>query len=485
MTHMNHSLPHFTWRLILMSLVLTYLTSCRLALPDLRDRYAGPKVHRAVIIKDTTTKTFHGEFCDVKMGVVFPYLNFLDEGNAYLRFNVDKPIAQCTSTGYIEILATSVELLPDKLSQLYSPSDMLRAYPQLTKTFNIRKNSWETSALNFIKQAQSLYESDPPPPDVADKAGGDEEPDLLATGRTEFIESSSPVAQVATPEPSPLPPADAPLEVTQTPEPSTTSTTESGWIMENSFEEFEEVSVPEPASTPQTHHEPTQPSSTNTEIADTANRDENPWNFDGFETHYEEHEEPPTPQPKPTTAAQPSQPKPTRSAPNIAHIPVPKLANYSNLKAVFPLATGPLRSFTEGIRRFGAYRQGGTRLHAGIDLYTTYRAPVYAVAAGTLIDSYYFAYGTFAHEVDHHSFIIRYCEVKSKARNLNRRVELGEMIGEIGDLSHNANYMLHLEMYKGTEQGWLTPPTAKPPFRRRADLVDPTQFMADLLSELP
>lgn len=477
------------------------LTSCRFALPQLRNHHDSAKVQRAVIIKDTTTKTFHGEFCDVKMGVVFSYLDFLDEGSAYLRFNVDKPIAQCTSTGYVEILATSVELLPDEPSQLFSASETLRAYPQLTKTFNIHKNRWESSALNFIKQAQDIYKKsqEPSQPDVATTSTTDDQPDLLAGGSTEFLKpTTSPASPTATDAAEPSLPTDEPLALTQTPSPETTTpttaATATGWVME---ETFEEVSAPEPEPepkpTPEIHHEPREQHSQSTgqREANTAiaNRDENPWNFDGFETYFEEHDEPPPkPKPPPKSTAQPTnQPtnQPTRSAPNIAHIPVPKLANYSGLQAVFPLATSPLRSFTEGIRRFGAYRQGGTRLHAGIDLYTTYRAPIYAVAAGTLIDSYYFAQGTFAHEVDHESFIIRYCEVKSQARDLNRRVDLGEMIGEIGDLAHNANYMLHLEMYKGTEQGWLTPNGAEPPFRRRADLVDPTEFMTDLLKELP
>jgi murein DD-endopeptidase MepM/ murein hydrolase activator NlpD len=78
----------------------------------------------------------------------------------------------------------------------------------------------------------------------------------------------------------------------------------------------------------------------------------------------------------------------------------------------FPLKEKPKGSYHEAPRNFGARRSHGKRKHAGCDLYAAVGTGVYAVADGTVLAAYPFYLGTWAVEVDHGDFIVRYGEVQ-------------------------------------------------------------------------
>jgi murein DD-endopeptidase MepM/ murein hydrolase activator NlpD len=146
---------------------------------------------------------------------------------------------------------------------------------------------------------------------------------------------------------------------------------------------------------------------------------------------------------------------------------------------LFPLTFRPKDSYKEGMRRFNANRDHGRRKHAGCDLYAPIGTPVFAVADGTVIGAYPFYLGSWAIEVDHGSFVVRYGEVKPKVAKgikAGASVTARQLLGEVGLLKGLKMSMLHFEMYAGTEKGALTV-KGNPPFQRRKDLIDPTPFL--------
>ncbi len=158
-----------------------------------------------------------------------------------------------------------------------------------------------------------------------------------------------------------------------------------------------------------------------------------------------------------------------------------------------------------------AFRSGrsGGRLHAGCDLYWTNddgnayadryhelndNLPVYAVADGTITAYYAFYLGTHALEVNHGDFVVRYGEVSSGGLHgglgVGSEVAAGQQIAIMGDLDIGSGWsMLHFELYSGERNGSLTQgnggylhvPDGN--YQRRADLLDCTPFLVDLLDE--
>lgn len=146
---------------------------------------------------------------------------------------------------------------------------------------------------------------------------------------------------------------------------------------------------------------------------------------------------------------------------------------------LFPLAFRPQESYHERPRSFGAPRKGGQRSHAGCDLYAPVGTPVRAVADGTVLNFYLFYLDTYALEVDHGDFLVRYGEIGSDPApgvRVGERVEAGQVLGTVGRLRGLAVSMLHFEMYEGTATGALTR-RDRPPFQRRVDLMDPTPHL--------
>ncbi|WP_376093944.1 M23 family metallopeptidase [Roseomonas sp. CCTCC AB2023176] len=153
----------------------------------------------------------------------------------------------------------------------------------------------------------------------------------------------------------------------------------------------------------------------------------------------------------------------------------------------FPLKEKPKDSYHERPRKFGAPRSHGKRKHAGCDLYAPVGTGVYAVADGKVLAAYPFYLGTWAVEVDHGDFVVRYGEVQKKLGpgvTPGARILAGAEIGTIGRLEGLTVSMVHFEMYAGTETGPLTVKGGKGKFaayQRRDDLLDPTPYLDEAL----
>ncbi len=146
---------------------------------------------------------------------------------------------------------------------------------------------------------------------------------------------------------------------------------------------------------------------------------------------------------------------------------------------LFPLRFRPKQSYHERPRCFGAPRDHGRRSHAGCDLYAPIGTPVLAVADGTVLAVYDFYLTTWAVEVDHGAFIVRYGEVTRSIPSgvkPGHKVSRGQVVGHVGRLAGLNFSMLHFEMYSGAKTGPLTN-RARKPFMRRADLIDPTRHL--------
>lgn len=139
----------------------------------------------------------------------------------------------------------------------------------------------------------------------------------------------------------------------------------------------------------------------------------------------------------------------------------------------------PKYSYHQAPRKFGSDRDHKQRKHAGCDLYAPEGSPVVAVWHGR-VDRVYEFYGKAdAIEINHGALgVIRYGElIADDAIDSGTLVKPGQKIGTIARLQGlgNIHPMLHFEMYKNTVTGKLTQPGNA--FRRRSDLVDPTNFL--------
>ena len=151
---------------------------------------------------------------------------------------------------------------------------------------------------------------------------------------------------------------------------------------------------------------------------------------------------------------------------------------------LFPMKKHPTVSFIEGMRRFGASRSRGARLHAAADLYQSQYQPVYAIAAGKVLrDRVSFYLGTNVTEIQHTGgFIARYGEIASdnlKPLKLGPTVKAGQLIGYIKKVNAESvkSPMLHFELYTGKASGPLTVVKSGNKFQRRSDLINPTKYL--------
>lgn len=143
----------------------------------------------------------------------------------------------------------------------------------------------------------------------------------------------------------------------------------------------------------------------------------------------------------------------------------------------FPLFGPTFYDYSTGQRQFGGCRDNCSRKHAGCDLLEAKGTPIYAVTSGKIVDFYYFYDGTYALVVDHGKFVVRYGEVdKTLAKNISigSTVYPSQHIASIGRM-YSGSSMLHFEMYSGKATGQLT--TKSPPFYRRKDLLNPTNYL--------
>lgn len=151
----------------------------------------------------------------------------------------------------------------------------------------------------------------------------------------------------------------------------------------------------------------------------------------------------------------------------------------SNTSNFFPLAHRPKRDYTSAPRKFGSFRSGGSRLHAGADLYSSTHQNVKAIADGRILDYYYFYSGTYAVVVSHPTAtgtkVVRYGEVGALAPGVRvgQTVIRGQSLAKVGRLNC-CHPMLHFEAFSGERSG---PLTGGGRYQRRSDLVNPTKTL--------
>ncbi len=167
-----------------------------------------------------------------------------------------------------------------------------------------------------------------------------------------------------------------------------------------------------------------------------------------------------------------------------------KLTLPKSQKHIFPMRTRPSDSYHDGSRKFGADRDNG-RKHAGCDLYAPIGTDILAVKDGVITKGpSEFAGGTYALEVDHGDILVRYAEIKGECPEgikIGATVKQGQVIAYVGKFvtKHDGiKHMLHFELYSKKATGPLTR-RDNPPFQRRSDLVDPTDFLdkAELIKQ--
>jgi hypothetical protein len=155
---------------------------------------------------------------------------------------------------------------------------------------------------------------------------------------------------------------------------------------------------------------------------------------------------------------------------------------------IFPLRKKPAKPYTTDGRGYGAPRPGG-RKHAACDLLAPKGTEILAMADGEVIRGpTYFYSGTYALEVEHdNGMVVRYGEISQLVPSgikVGTSVSRGQVIAYVGQLQSGSS-MLHLEMYKGTEEGSLTQP-GNNGYDRRSDVTDPAPYLdtAPLLDDL-
>ncbi|MFO0553383.1 MAG: peptidoglycan DD-metalloendopeptidase family protein [Polyangiaceae bacterium] len=147
----------------------------------------------------------------------------------------------------------------------------------------------------------------------------------------------------------------------------------------------------------------------------------------------------------------------------------------------FPLEFVPKAGWHkgDGARWFGASR--GYRKHAGCDLLAPVGSQIYAVADGVLAIGQRFFYSSkkkkrpvWAVVLQHGSFLVRYGEIVPHSYIGGKTVKKGQPIAKVGQMDDSS--MIHFEMYRDGSN-WSNLWDDYSPFRRRKDLMDPTQYL--------
>jgi len=161
----------------------------------------------------------------------------------------------------------------------------------------------------------------------------------------------------------------------------------------------------------------------------------------------------------------------------------------------FPFTRLPTSDWTHSPRSFGSLRSGGRRAHGGCDLYQPLGTWIHAVADGEVLQGPYPFYAqTYALEVHHGSFVVRYGEIQGFSPvKKGDKVRAGQRIAKVGHLVGISvpSDMLHFEMYSGQASGALTQREGRAttahgvPYQRRSDLIDPTSYLNQWANNLP
>lgn len=168
---------------------------------------------------------------------------------------------------------------------------------------------------------------------------------------------------------------------------------------------------------------------------------------------------------------------------SIKKLPFEDLVNKAQQQAVhitndctFPLRFNPAESYKSGGLKFGAPRpqMGPGILHPACDLVAPVGTEVLAVDDGVIINGpYEFHLGSYAIEVRHRYFIVRYGEIK-RERISSPYVKRGQVIGHVAKVGKGS--MLHFEMFTGDASGGLSQKN-NPPWNRRKDMINPTWYL--------
>ncbi|MGR5150170.1 M23 family metallopeptidase [Photobacterium alginatilyticum] len=161
-----------------------------------------------------------------------------------------------------------------------------------------------------------------------------------------------------------------------------------------------------------------------------------------------------------------------------------KQVNNASKVLRFPLKTRPVQSYTVAPRSFGSNRSNG-RKHAGCDLYAPAGTEILSMLDGKVVRIYNFYLGTKAVEVDHGIFLARYGEISDVVSGIKvgSLVKRGDVIAKVGTLKFKSGAtmsMLHLELYSKTQTGPLTV-RDNLPYKRRSDLMNPTNYLNSAL----
>jgi murein DD-endopeptidase MepM/ murein hydrolase activator NlpD len=153
--------------------------------------------------------------------------------------------------------------------------------------------------------------------------------------------------------------------------------------------------------------------------------------------------------------------------------------NKSKIQSIFfPVDFNSKSYLNVNAAKFGSNR--GNRKHAGIDIYAPVGTKVNSISDGVVIrDPYHFYRGSYALEINHGTYTIRYTEINPLNLKMGDSVKAGQDIGTIMKMQGINNTMLHLEKYSNTKKGSLTNRN-NPPYQRRGDLVNPTNFIDSL-----
>ena len=150
----------------------------------------------------------------------------------------------------------------------------------------------------------------------------------------------------------------------------------------------------------------------------------------------------------------------------------------------FPFSFRTSPDWKGGARYFGARRDNGNRLHAGCDLLAPAGTTIYAIADGTLVRSpYYFYSNTYAVEVRHGPYLVRYGEIMGGSYIGGQHPRKGQPICKVGRLSSGSS-MLHFEIYSnGASTAPLT--TSHGPYKRRSDVFNASPLLDQWARNLP
>ncbi|MDD3596773.1 RHS repeat-associated core domain-containing protein, partial [Sulfuricurvum sp.] len=166
---------------------------------------------------------------------------------------------------------------------------------------------------------------------------------------------------------------------------------------------------------------------------------------------------------------------------------------FRHITWMFPLDHIPEKSYKDGERQYGANRSGGSRKHAGCDLYAPVGTKIYAMADGIIKSHAPFYNNTNEITIDHGDYIIRYGEVKpygdglASGLSIGSTVRQGQHIGYVGQLVFNGGTksMIHLEIYEKSRASWPLTNRNNPPFQRCEGLINPTSILDQARNYLP